>query len=78
MTASASANAPRRVDIAADQQQPAHVGFAAQAGEQFLQRASTGKPPRRDMGDRLKAGFAQGSRRRRPIRAASCVGTAVR
>ena len=37
ITDSASAKGPRDIDVAADHQEPAHIGFAAQAGEQILQ-----------------------------------------
>ena len=37
ITASASGNGPDRVDVTADHQQAAHIGFAAQAGEQICQ-----------------------------------------
>ena len=34
---------PGGIDVAADHQQPAHVGLAAQAGEQILQVASAAR-----------------------------------
>ena len=53
---------PRDIDVPADDQKPAHVGFAAQAGEQILQVGGSANAPRSDMDDGLQAGFAQQGR----------------
>ena len=50
---------PAAFDVAANDQQLAHIGLAAQALDQFVQMAGAGQPPRRYMCDRLKAGLAQ-------------------
>ncbi len=49
----------RRIDVAADHQQPPDIGFAAQGGEQFLQIGGRANAPRGDVDDRLEAGLAQ-------------------
>ena len=51
-----------RFDIAADHQQPAHIGFAMQAGEQIPQVGRSANAPCGDMDHRLQAGLAQQDR----------------
>ena len=79
ITASASANGPGGIDVAADHQQPPHVGLAAQAGEQFLQvgrRCASRRAAICTTGSRPD--LRSSGRRRDQFLAASSVGTAVK
>ena len=66
---------PRGIDVAADHEQAADVGFATQAGQQILQVGGCANAPRGDMNDRFQAGLAQQGRRRDQL-GGSIVGTA--
>ena len=45
---------PGGIDVAADDQQAPHTGFAREAPQKILQRIGTRQPPRRDMDDRFE------------------------